>query len=101
MDSATGAFRLVNTANRGPFKVARIGDGPGGMLTAWRLAAKPGPTCRIRLSESDSSGKKFQTGQFAGDISTCRTATVFGSGLRSSVDAGRPKTLPLLQEKHC
>ena len=50
-----------------PFRVAVIGGGPGGMFTAWHLAAKAGPSCQITVFEaSDRLGGKILTGQFAG-----------------------------------
>ena len=49
------------------FRVAVIGGGPGGMFTAWHLAAKAGPSCRITVFEaSDRLGGKILTGEFAG-----------------------------------
>ena len=49
------------------FRVAVIGGGPGGMFTAWHLAAKAGPSCQITVFEaSDRLGGKILTGQFAG-----------------------------------
>ena len=49
------------------FRVAVIGGGPGGMFTAWHLAAKAGPACQITIFEaSDRLGGKILTGQFAG-----------------------------------
>jgi monoamine oxidase/SAM-dependent methyltransferase len=58
----------ASTAVEGePFTVAIIGGGPGGMFTAWHLAAKAGPSCHITVFEaSDRLGGKIQTGQFAG-----------------------------------
>src|SRR5271170_315064 len=58
---------VVNAVDREPFKVAIIGGGPGGMFTAWHLAAKAGPSCQITVFKaSDRLGGKIQTGQFAG-----------------------------------
>jgi monoamine oxidase/SAM-dependent methyltransferase len=58
---------VVNAVDREPLKVAIIGGGPGGMFTAWHLAAKAGPSCQITVFEaSDRLGGKIQTGQFAG-----------------------------------
>src|SRR5271156_7016878 len=60
-------FGIENTVDPEPFKVAIIGGGPGGMFTAWHLAAKAGPSCQITVFEaSDRLGGKIQTGQFAG-----------------------------------
>ena len=59
--------RITDTADSRPFRVAIIGGGPGGMFTAWHLAAKAGPSCQITVFEaSDRLGGKLQTGQFAG-----------------------------------
>src|SRR5277367_6515390 len=58
---------VVDGVDPEPFKVAIIGGGPGGMFTAWHLAAKAGPSCHITVFEaSDRLGGKIQTGQFAG-----------------------------------
>jgi monoamine oxidase len=47
--------------------VAVIGGGPGGLFTAWHLAAKAGNACEIVVFEaSDRIGGKIITKQFAG-----------------------------------
>jgi monoamine oxidase/SAM-dependent methyltransferase len=49
------------------FRVAVIGGGPGGLFTAWHLAAKTGDTCQITIFEAtDRPGGKIVTRQFAG-----------------------------------
>src|ERR1700733_6262353 len=49
------------------FRVAIVGGGPGGLFTAWHLAAKAGPACRITIYEaSNRLGGKIVTGNFAG-----------------------------------
>ena len=50
-----------------PFKVAIIGGGPGGLFTAWHLAARAGLSCEVTVFEADARvGGKIQTCQFAG-----------------------------------
>jgi monoamine oxidase/SAM-dependent methyltransferase len=67
MDRSREQGVVVDRVEREPFKVAIIGGGPGGMFTAWQLAAKVGLSCQITLYEaSDRLGGKIQTGQFAG-----------------------------------
>jgi len=49
------------------FRVAVVGGGPGGLFTAWYLAAKAGTACNIHIFEaSDRLGGKIVTGSFAG-----------------------------------
>ena len=49
------------------FKIAIIGGGPGGLFSAWHLAAKAGLSCDITIFEADSRlGGKIQTRQFPG-----------------------------------
>ena len=49
------------------FRVAVVGGGPGGLFTAWHLAAKLGPTCRITVFEGSSRlGGKIVTRKFPG-----------------------------------
>ena len=49
------------------FRVAVVGGGPGGLFTAWHLAAKAGTSCKITIYEaSDRLGGKIVTGEFAG-----------------------------------
>ena len=57
----------MNSADPKPFRVAIIGGGPGGLFTAWQLAAKAGPSCQITVFEAaDRLGGKLKTGQFPG-----------------------------------
>ncbi|MBL8705362.1 MAG: FAD-dependent oxidoreductase [Rhodospirillales bacterium] len=50
-----------------PFRVAIIGGGPGGLFTAWHLAAKAGLSCQITVYEASARlGGEIKTGQFAG-----------------------------------
>ncbi|MDQ0395445.1 FAD-dependent oxidoreductase [Labrys monachus] len=50
-----------------PYNVAIIGGGPGGLFTAWHLAAKVGNACKITIYEaSERLGGKIITGEFAG-----------------------------------
>ena len=42
----------MNAADPKPFKVAIIGGGPGGLFTAWHLAAKAGLSCQITVFEA-------------------------------------------------
>ena len=57
----------MNGADPKPFRVAIIGGGPGGLFTAWQLAAKAGPSCQITVFEASGRlGGKLETGQFAG-----------------------------------
>jgi monoamine oxidase/SAM-dependent methyltransferase len=58
-----------NTAmkNDKPARVAIVGGGPGGLFTAWYLAAKAGPSCDITIYEaSDRLGGKIVTRSFGG-----------------------------------
>jgi monoamine oxidase/SAM-dependent methyltransferase len=49
------------------FRVAVVGGGPGGLFTAWYLAAKTGTACNIHVFEaSDRLGGKIVTGTFGG-----------------------------------
>jgi monoamine oxidase/SAM-dependent methyltransferase len=49
------------------FRVAVIGGGPGGLFTAWHLAAKTGDTCQITVFEAtERLGGKIMTGRFPG-----------------------------------
>jgi SAM-dependent methyltransferase len=49
------------------YKVAIIGGGPGGLFTAWHLAAKAGNACSITIYEaSERLGGKIVTREFAG-----------------------------------
>jgi monoamine oxidase len=68
MDRNVGSESSVKENNSSEiFDVAIIGGGPGGMFTAWHLAAKVGPSCRITIYEaSDRLGGKIVTKQFAG-----------------------------------
>jgi monoamine oxidase/SAM-dependent methyltransferase len=55
--------------NRSPkqLRVAIVGGGPGGLFTAWHLAAKAGDSCQIMVYEaSERLGGKIVTGQFSG-----------------------------------
>ena len=66
-DRTREQIKVEDVADPKPFKVAIIGGGPGGMFTAWHLAAKAGPSCQITVFEaSERLGGKIQTGQFAG-----------------------------------
>ena len=60
--------RAVMNANaRGEFNVAVVGGGPGGLFSAWHLAAKAGSACKITIYEATSRlGGKIVTNQFAG-----------------------------------
>ncbi len=52
---------------RAEFRVAVVGGGPGGLLSAWHLAAKLGPTCRVTVFEGSSRvGGKIITRKFPG-----------------------------------
>ena len=58
---------VMSAADPKPFRVAIIGGGPGGLFTAWQLAAKAGPSCHITVFEgADRLGGKLKTGQFPG-----------------------------------
>jgi SAM-dependent methyltransferase len=47
--------------------IAIVGGGPGGLFTAWHLAAKLGTTCKITIFEaSNRLGGKIVTSNFAG-----------------------------------
>lgn len=49
------------------YRVAIIGGGPGGLFTAWHLAAKAGTACDITIFEaSERLGGKIITKEFAG-----------------------------------
>lgn len=55
------------TQRIGKFRVAIVGGGPGGLFTAWHLAAKAGDSCQITIFEaSERAGGKIVTEQFAG-----------------------------------
>ena len=57
----------THVADPKPFKVAIIGGGPGGLFTAWHLAAKAGVSCQITVFEASGRlGGQLETGQFAG-----------------------------------
>ena len=43
---------LTGAPDMKPFKVAIIGGGPGGLFTAWHLAAKAGLSCQITVFEA-------------------------------------------------
>ena len=67
MDKTCEQGGVVGGVEGEGFRVAVIGGGPGGMFTAWHLAAKAGPSCRITVFEaSDRLGGKILTGEFAG-----------------------------------
>ena len=67
MDKTCEQGGVVGGVEREAFRVAVIGGGPGGMFTAWHLAAKAGPSCQITVFEaSDRLGGKILTGEFAG-----------------------------------
>jgi len=54
-------------ANNAPLRVAIVGGGPGGMFSAWQLAAKTGAACHITIYEASARlGGKVVTGSFAG-----------------------------------
>ena len=56
----------MSAGNPRPFKVAIIGGGPGGLFTAWHLAAKAGLSCEITVFEASGRlGGQIETGQFA------------------------------------
>jgi monoamine oxidase/SAM-dependent methyltransferase len=60
-------YEVISEQKEIKFRVAIIGGGPGGLFTAWHLAAKAGDTCQITVFEaSERPGGKILTGQFAG-----------------------------------
>jgi monoamine oxidase/SAM-dependent methyltransferase len=57
----------VDSDRSAKFRVAVIGGGPGGLFTAWHLAAKTGNACQVTIFEaSERPGGKIVTGQFSG-----------------------------------
>ena len=68
MDNAIGEpGDVMSVADAKPFRVAIIGGGPGGLFTAWQLAARAGLSCDVTVFEqSERLGGKIQTCQFAG-----------------------------------
>ena len=57
----------TDAADSKPFRVAIIGGGPGGLFTAWYLAAKAGLSCQITVYEAtERLGGKLKTGQLFG-----------------------------------
>ena len=57
----------MNEPDSRPSRVAIIGGGPGGLFTAWFLAAKAGLSCQITVLEAATRlGGKIETGQFPG-----------------------------------
>ena len=62
-DRTREQIRVEDVADPKPFKVAIIGGGPGGMFTAWHLAAKAGPSCQITVFEaSERLGGRYPDG---------------------------------------
>src|SRR5438128_2440742 len=49
---SNGSIQLNNGARGREFRVAIAGGGPGGLFTAWYLAAKLGPACKITIFEA-------------------------------------------------
>ncbi|HXZ15199.1 MAG TPA: FAD-dependent oxidoreductase [Roseiarcus sp.] len=63
--SASGV--VTDAPDAKPFRVAIIGGGPGGLFTAWHLAARAGLSCEATIFEADGRvGGKIQTCRFAG-----------------------------------
>lgn len=62
--------------------VAVVGGGPGGLFTAWHLAAKAGNACDIVVLEAgDRVGGKIITGEFAGaGLYEAGVAEIYGYG---------------------
>jgi monoamine oxidase/SAM-dependent methyltransferase len=59
--------RLGGTGGSSKFRVAVVGGGPGGLFTAWHLAAKASDTCQITVFEAtERPGGKITTGYFPG-----------------------------------
>src|SRR6202521_712662 len=57
----------TEVSSKPDIRVAVVGGGPGGLFTAWHLAAKAGTACKITIFEaSDRLGGKIVTGNFAG-----------------------------------
>ena len=57
----------TEASSKPEMRVAIVGGGPGGLFTAWHLAAKAGTACKITIFEaSDRLGGKIVTGNFAG-----------------------------------
>lgn len=58
---------MTNESGAPEYRVAIVGGGPGGLFTAWHLAAKAGAACKITIYEaSDRLGGKIVTGEFPG-----------------------------------
>ncbi|MGH6779074.1 MAG: FAD-dependent oxidoreductase [Bradyrhizobium sp.] len=76
------ANRPVWRASREVPLVAVVGGGPGGLFTAWHLAAKAGNACEIVVLEaSDRVGGKIITGEFAGaGLYEAGVAEIYGYG---------------------
>ena len=63
----SGSGGVTDASDNKPFKVAVIGGGPGGLFTAWHLAARAGLSCEATVFEADTRlGGKIKTCQFAG-----------------------------------
>lgn len=78
------------------YRVAIIGGGPGGLFTAWHLAAKVGNACEITIYEaSERLGGKIVTKEFAG-------VGIYEAGVAEIYDysALGPDPLRELIEKH-
>jgi monoamine oxidase/SAM-dependent methyltransferase len=59
--------RALGARRSSKFRVAVVGGGPGGLFTAWHLAAKTGDTCQITVFEAtERPGGKIITGNFPG-----------------------------------
>jgi monoamine oxidase len=62
-----GSLRQCDRATSSQLHVTIVGGGPSGLFTAWYLAAKLGPACRITILEASGRlGGKIMTGNIAG-----------------------------------
>ena len=79
----------MSPANAKPFRIAIIGGGPGGLFTAWHLAAKAGLSCEITVFEA--------SGRLGGQIETCQFAGVgpYEAGVAEIYDYSRLGPDPL------
>ncbi len=66
-NTISSSVGVTDAPDSKPFKVAIIGGGPGGLFTAWHLAARAGLSCEATVFEADTRlGGKIKTCQFAG-----------------------------------
>ena len=66
-NTISSSVGVADAPDSKPFKVAIIGGGPGGLFTAWHLAARAGLSCEATVFEADTRlGGKIKTCQFAG-----------------------------------